>query len=490
MNNPSPALQPLRVLIVEDLPSDYELLVHQLKKGGFAPEARRVQSAIEMQEALASSTWDFIISDFNVPGFGALPALALLQATGLDIPFLLMSGAIGEAAAVEAMRSGAEDYVPKDNPVRLVPAIRRGLEAAAARRERRSAQDALSAVAANLPGMLFLLGTDKIGASLRFTYASEGCQRLFGATPEAVQADAEVLLAALEPADRVALLARLSAASRKPEALHGEFRLRARAGAPGWVQFTAHGRPDGQRLAWDGLVVDITPLKQAESRLLESQAQLRHLTAHLERAKEVERADIAREIHDDIGGTLTAMKADLASLARRMEDAGGRARLESLGRLVDGAMKASQSIARALRPAALDQGIYPALSWQARDFSARHGVPVNLACNVPDIELDPEISTALYRIFQEGLTNIAKHAHATAIEATLFANASMVTLEIRDDGRGVDPSQLDKTGSFGVFGMLERVRNLGGWLEIESPHGQGTTLMASLPLRVAPGKAA
>jgi signal transduction histidine kinase len=109
---------------------------------------------------------------------------------------------------------------------------------------------------------------------------------------------------------------------------------------------------------------------------------------------------------------------------------------------------------------------------------------------VPDIELDPEISTALYRIFQEGLTNIAKHAHATAIEATLFANASMVTLEIRDDGRGVDPSQLDKTGSFGVFGMLERVRNLGGWLEIESPHGQGTTLMASLPLRVAPGKAA
>jgi signal transduction histidine kinase len=247
------------------------------------------------------------------------------------------------------------------------------------------------------------------------------------------------------------------------------------------VQIAATHRPLPDGRVWDGLFTDITPHKEAEARLLLSQAQLRELTAHLQSAKEAERANIAREIHDEIGGSLTAMKADLASLAKRVEDRAGMERIESLGRLVDGAMRLSQAIARSLRPSTLDQGLYPALRWQARDFTSRHGIPVNLSANDEELELDLESATALFRIFQEGLTNIAKHAAAQAVEATLFSNGSSVTLEIRDDGKGLDAASLDRTGSFGVFGMHERVRNLGGWLEIDGSPGRGTTLMVSLP---------
>jgi two-component system sensor histidine kinase UhpB len=480
MKSASPAF-PLRVLVVEDYEADYELLLAHLERNGFAPTSQRVQSAREMQAALEAEGWDVVISDYNVPGFGALPALKLLQASGYDIPFILMSGAIGEEAAVEAMRTGAEDYVPKDRPARLVPAIRRGLEARILRREKHRAEAALRAVADNLPGMLFRMNTDSAGMEPRFDYASIGGKVLFGVSPEQLLEDPAVLFNIFEGEERARFFAQLYAAARGGTTLRGEFKVRPPSGGMRWVQVAATQRAASRALVWDGLFSDITPLKEVEARLLLSQAQLRELTAHLQSAKEAERAEIAREIHDDIGGSLTAMKADLASLARRVDDPAGRERLESLGRLVDGAMRVSQAVARSLRPASLDQGLYTALRWQARDFTARHGIPVKLSANDEDVDLDLDASTALFRIFQEGLTNIAKHAGAQTVEATLFSNGSMVSLEIRDDGKGVDPSSLDKAGSFGVFGMNERVRNLGGWLEIDGSPGGGTTLMVSLP---------
>jgi PAS domain S-box-containing protein len=479
--SPEPAA-PVRLLVIEDVESDYELLLAELRRNGFSFTAHRVQSAAEMRAALAAAPWDLVISDYNLPGFDALGALDLLHDLGVEAPFLLMSGAIGEEAAVEAMRRGAVDYVPKDRPLRLPHAIRRSLEAAAERRERRRAEAALTAVAANLPGMLFRLRTSTAGSILSIAYVSSGVQQLFGLSPQEAMADATGVTARLHPEDRRRFLAELESAALARRVWRGEFRIVTDEGRTRWIQLGASPRVEEGVLTWDGLATDITPLKRAEARLTESQAQLRSLSGHLERAKESERATIAREIHDDIGGGLTAMRADLATLARHIEgDPVAKDCLARLEQLVASAQQSSQSIARALRPVALDQGLYTALAWQARDFEVRHGVACRVNANERELVLDEETSTALFRISQESLTNIAKHAAAHKVDVTLFSDATIVSLEIRDDGRGVDPADLDKTGSFGIFGMHERVRDLGGWLEVSGQPGAGTTLMVVIP---------
>lgn len=474
----------MRLLVVEDDATDFDLLLTHLRRNGVAADARRVDTEEGMREALAACAWDAVVSDYNLPRYSALGALEALRASGRDIPFILMSGDIGEERAVEAMRAGAEDYVPKNRPARLVPALLRGVQAAAQRRERREAQASLTAAAANLPGVLFRLRTAGDGTIRDLPYMSEGAERLFGLEPARATASVDTFLERLPAEDRARLRAGLQDAARTLSTWRDELRIGTAAGVLRWVQATASARPDEDGLLWDGLIVDVTALKDAEGLL-------RKLSAHLERAKESERAEVAREIHDEIGGSLTAMKADLASLAARPGDAGhARMRLASLESLVARAMAVSQSIARALRPAALDQGLFPALAWLAREFETRHGIACRVVVNDEEVHLEGDRATALFRICQEALTNVAKHASASSVEVNLFATPAHVSLEIRDDGRGVAPENLDKSGSFGVFGMQERARNLGGWLEIDGGGSRGTTIMVTLPRKGARARGA
>ena len=178
------------------------------------------------------------------------------------------------------------------------------------------------------------------------------------------------------------------------------------------------------------------------------------------------------------------MKADLAWLARH--HAPGQAvqdKLAGMTRLVDGAVQAANRIVQSLRPGILDYGIAPALEWQAQDFASHNGIEVAFETNEDELALDIEQSTALFRVFQESLTNVSKYAHATRVETELFATPTSVTLEVRDNGSGLTSGDLMKPSSFGIRGMMERVRALGGWLDISGPAGQGTTVMLSIPRR-------
>ncbi|MCX7142037.1 MAG: PAS domain S-box protein [Proteobacteria bacterium] len=145
---------PLSVLIVEDYEDDAELMVLQLREAGFDVFHQRIETAAQMREALAARDWDVVLSDFRVPGFGAAPALALLRESGLDIPFITVSGMIGEESAVELMKSGAHDYVMKDHPARLAPAVRREIGEARERRARRSAEEGLRAAEEQFRGLV------------------------------------------------------------------------------------------------------------------------------------------------------------------------------------------------------------------------------------------------------------------------------------------------------------------------------------------------
>jgi two-component system sensor histidine kinase UhpB len=230
--------------------------------------------------------------------------------------------------------------------------------------------------------------------------------------------------------------------------------------------------------------------RSAAAALAESEARLHALTQHLERAKEEERRAIAQEIHDDIGGALTALKFEVVRLGRELDarDGDGGARLAGIRELLESAVVASHRIQHALRPAVLDAGLVAALEWLARGFAERSGLAVEFQSNREEFEIEPDRAAALYRVAQETLTNVRKHAReAQRVQMQLFALADDVTLEVTDDGPGFDTGTLEAAPGFGVRGILERARGLGGWAEVSSLPGRGTTVMFSIPPVLRPG---
>ena len=221
--------------------------------------------------------------------------------------------------------------------------------------------------------------------------------------------------------------------------------------------------------------------RTAVAALEQSEAKLHALTQHLERVKEEERRAIAQEIHDDIGGALTALKFELVRLARGSSSEAARPQLDAMSHLLESAVVASHRIQHALRPAVLDAGLVAALEWLTRGFAERSGIEIDFQANRDEFEIAPDRAAALYRVAQEALTNIRKHARAKRVHMQLFALADEITLEVDDDGAGFDISSLQVTPGFGVSGMLERARGLEGWAEVSSSQGKGTTVMFSIP---------
>ena len=482
----------LRVLVVEDSEDDYLLIVNLLSAAGYEVFSRQVDDAASMSAALREP-WDLVIADHRLPRFSSMKALALLKERKLDIPFLIVSATIGEEVAVEALHAGASDYIMKDNLTRLPPAVERALAAVELQRARREAEFALQesearfrAIAANLPGMVFQMHFAPHSGELFFSFVSEGAQALFGVPPRALTDNSRLFLERLETEDRESLKRTLADCAGRLALLRWEGRL---VEGERWISMRASPREqEPGLLSWEGIVTDVTREKNAELEILESREQLRRLSAHVEKAKESERSRIAREIHDDIGGTLTAVKLDLAWLRGRvLENAALREKIQIMQQHLDSAMHSSIRIARDLRPSLLDYGIVPAIEWQLGDFQSRMRIPCTFLCTEEDTELDSELATAVFRIFQESLTNISKHAGARSVQVRFDATESTVELEVRDDGTGVSPDALDKPDSFGLRGMRERVKELGGRLELQSSPGAGTTLRLSLQRRAPAG---
>jgi signal transduction histidine kinase len=347
----------IRILVVEDSELDFELLKATLRRQGISAALERVEDEPAMRAALGQGAWDAVISDHQLPRFSSLQALQTLKQSGLELPFIIVSGTIGEDVGVAAMREGADDYLTKGRLDRLGAALARGIASAQARRERTQAQAALA----------------------------------------------------------------------------------------------------------------------------DSEQRLRALSMHQQRAIDDERKAIAREIHDDIGGLLTALRFDLSWIERHSNDQAVVARTAQARQTLLEAMQASQRIMHDLRPPVLEAGVVAALQWQAQQFAARTALPCEFHSNVEQITVSDEASMALYRCAQEALTNIVKHSGARHVKLDLVASDQEVSLEISDDGHGLQGRDLDKPGSFGLRGLTERARAAGGWLEV-LPDATGTTVMITLPL--------
>ena len=217
--------------------------------------------------------------------------------------------------------------------------------------------------------------------------------------------------------------------------------------------------------------------------------QLRDLTAHAEQAREEERIGIARELHDTLGQALTALKMDVSWIARHVEsgDLPRQALLEkakTISETSDELIAVTRRISADLRPGVLDAlGLLAAFEWQAQDFSERTGIRCDLTSNLGTTKLDRETSTALFRVLQEALTNVARHANATHVEVKLELDGDALRLEVRDDGRGVTPEHAHGSHSLGLLGVRERARRLGGFAVIAGEPGKGTLVRVNVPRR-------
>jgi len=356
---PTTPRRSLRVLHLEDSETDHELAMAWLTRGGRAVQTLRVETEEGFRAALEED-WDAIVSDYNLPGFGGTQALEIVRESGRLLPFIIVSGEIGEDVAVQAMRDGASDYLLKSNLARLAPALDHAIEANETRRAR-------------------------------------------------VAADREL------------------AASR-------------------------------QRLS--------------------------ELAQHLQTSVEAERAAIAREIHDDVGGALTALKFDLAWIARHASDETMQQHVQSALEMAGHAVEASQRIMHNLRPAILEQGLVAALQWMAQRFEGRTGVACGFRTSHEHMELPPGVPLVVYRAVQEALTNISKHAQATRCAIDLSLARGVLSVEVSDDGRGLATEDLAKAKSFGIRGMRERAETVSGWVDLASGD-KGTTLILSVPVRAS-----
>jgi PAS domain S-box-containing protein len=230
---------------------------------------------------------------------------------------------------------------------------------------------------------------------------------------------------------------------------------------------------------------EIWDRERAEEQLRTSLDQLRALAARLQSVREEERTSIAREIHDELGQACTAIKMDLALIGRKTTKRQERlrAKVDAASQLVDNMITTLRRIASELRPGTLDDlGLTAALEWQAQDFESRTGIQCQVTLPQDPLALDSERSTAIFRIFQESLTNVARHAQAARVEARLELEAQHLIFKVHDNGRGFDPVEAKSRKSLGLVGMQERALLLNGDLKIEGVPGAGTTMTLRIPL--------
>jgi len=234
-----------------------------------------------------------------------------------------------------------------------------------------------------------------------------------------------------------------------------------------------------------GMIVDITERKLMETELRRSREQLRSLSAHLQQIREEERIRIARELHDELGGFLTVLKLDLAALCKEPTtgSASFRQKIDSMSKAIVQAIGSVRRICSDLRPSVLDHiGLTAGIGWQVEEWQAKTGIRCTMRSAIDDESIDSGRATAAFRVLQEALTNVARHAHATNVQVQLWVADGRLRLKIHDDGCGIADRTVADATSLGLLGMKERVHSFGGSVEIRGAPACGTTVDVSIPL--------
>jgi PAS domain S-box-containing protein len=319
--------------------------------------------------------------------------------------------------------------------------------------------------------------------------------RCFGET-EVPEWNREKFLASIHPEDRSDVERLIQEGLEGQRKWHFECRVIWPDSSVHWIEVHGAVYETGEEEARHaaGIVRDITPRMQAEqelrdsgARLSEANRRLRELAAHLERTLENERLHIARELHDDLGSTLAATKWAVATAINGGKDSGSpaAAQLDQALQLLDSAVDTMRRIITDLRPSVLDQlGVWAAIRWYADQIQGRTGLrcEVSMTPETTECALDPERSTAVFRIVQEALTNVLRHAHARRVDIRVSRSSDQLAIEIQDDGQGIRADALGNAESWGLIGMQERASRFGGEVRVVGAQGEGTTLTLRMPM--------
>lgn len=331
----------------------------------------------------------------------------------------------------------------------------------------------------NASDVILLLDADGV-----VSYASASLHPTLGYSPEDLVNTG--ILNILCPSDTARMQEILERCIHYPnKSFSSEFCFRHGKGEPRYLDVIVNNRLDEPHV---GKIVitcrDITERKQAEEELKSSREQLRNLSAYLRSMREEERTRIAREIHDELGQTLTALKMEVSWLGNRYRDHDGLLeKTKSMTELIDSTIQIVKKISSELRPVLLDDlGLVAAIEWQAEEFQKRTGIECKVTLNPHNIVVDKELSINIFRILQEALTNVIRHAAATQAEVCLEQREGEIVLTIRDNGRGITEDQASDTRSFGLVGMRERASFMGGKARIEGAENKGTIVTVTFPL--------
>lgn len=346
------------------------------------------------------------------------------------------------------------------------------------------ATDRLRQIAVNVPGMMFELvqrGTERC-----FTFVSEGARALFGFS--GATGAFEALISIIREVDRKSFLNSLEHSARQISLWNWIGQVIDPKGELRWVQLHATVKRDQDgNLCWDGMATDVTEAKKSELALTDTRQLLREISIDREIVREEERIRIARELHDELGQLLTGVKLHLSALTMRLPTRSRPLKTQARYILhqVEQAIVMTRNTVLNLRPPALDQGFFAAIAWLASQFTQRSGIACALNLPKTPFSLDEIRAIALFRILQESLTNITRHAGASLASIEVQVIEGRIRLRVVDNGKGFLEPQIVAGRSFGLLGMRERVLMLGGRFEIISTEGAGTTVEIDVALEAA-----
>lgn len=480
----------LDILILEDVASDAELVEYELRKAKIDFTLRRVDTREDFLNDIRNCTPDVILADFSLPSFDGLSALKLARKICPETPFIFVSGAIGEEVAVDSLKEGATDYVLKQRLARLGAAVERALEEAELRRQRQQAQELLRESEERFRTLFqtagsFICVASPEGRILEFNPEAE---RVSGRQRQEVLGRGFLEFIPEEYKEAVKSDFQKVLAGQVTRGL--ELPLRPRDGSDRqflWNVNRLLGK-DGEVMGVIAVGQDITARKQAEEDLRESEHKLRLLTSQILTAQEDERKRLSRELHDELGQSLTVLKLSLRAAGRHLlEPPEVKEDLGNITLYLDETIEKVRRLSRALCPAILeDLGLAPALKYLVNEFSNHY--EINHDFDLVDLDhlFPKEAQIIIYRIFQESLTNIAKHAQASKVHLAIRQAQGAILLEMEDDGQGFEATRILSRSSrekgLGLAALNERAKMLGGSLQINSQKGRGTRITCVIPV--------
>jgi two-component system sensor histidine kinase UhpB len=475
---PVKADQPLRLLIVNKDDAGAEVMIQGLKRAGWAVTFVRVENLDTLASRIREEDDDVVLSKHDLHDWTGMDALNLVTKSAKKVPFIVITSSLGDEVAVNYIKLGASDYALEERLDCLPSAVERVRHRIRMEKEKSQLQEKILRAKRDwemtfdaVPDPVLLLDEDR-----RILRANRAAEMLGFQLSELLGRSCDEILRGGRDAPLTSAVSsqHLSTRFDLEEPRIGRF-----------FDVTSTPVSDSLRGSVRRVVVlrDITARKQVEGRLRCSEEQLRALAARLHTSAEHERLRIARELHDQLGQALTGIKMDLDWAIRKHADDSGQlaGKVRAVMEQVDSIVGLVRKLSTELRPGMLDTlGLNAALEWLAEDFQRRSEIKCSVQVPQDRLSFSPEHEIAIFRICQEALTNIARHAGASSVSVILTRHGDDVVFTVEDDGRGFNTEILDATKSLGLAGMRERALLFGGDLQVHSSPGHG----ARVTLRV------